>query len=75
VHLALPYEKGNIEGSIFVYDSIAYIWDIEIFLWFAKTAIMLTKFHSIKKESNIFNVIWYQKNIGHFHFEGPLQQI
>jgi hypothetical protein len=58
-NLALPYEKGNIEGRLFTYDWIAYIWDIEIHIWFSETTTMLTIFHSIREASRIFNVIQF----------------
>jgi hypothetical protein len=73
-NLALPYEKGNIEGGIFTYDWIAYIWDIEICIWSVETTTMLTRFHSMREASRIFNVIRFRTNKGHFHFE-PLQEI
>ena len=60
VHLALPYEKGNIEGTIFVFNWIAYIWNIEICIWSAETTTLLATFHSVEKTSKIFNVIQYQ---------------
>jgi hypothetical protein len=66
VHLALPYEKGNIESVFFVYDWMAYIWDIEICIWSVKTTSFLTIFHTNKNPAKIFNVIQFQTNIGNF---------
>ena len=74
MHLALPYEKGNIEGSHFVFNWIAYIWNIEIRIWSAETTTLLATFHSVEKASKIFNVIRYQTDIGNFYFE-PLSPI
>ena len=74
VHLALPYEKGNIEGSLFVFNWIAYIWNIEIRIWSAETTTILATFHLVEKASKIFNVIRYQTDIGNFYFE-PLSPI
>ena len=66
-NLALPYEKGNIEGGIFVYAWISYIWNIEICIWPTKTMTILATFHPKRKTTKVFNVIQYQIGINQFH--------
>jgi len=73
VNLALPYKKGYIEGSPFVYSWISYIWNIEICIWSAKTTSILAKFYPIRNASKVFNVIQYEIGMQRFHYE-PLQK-
>ena len=70
----MPYENENIEGDLFIYAWISYIWNIEICIWFAETTTLLATFHSVEKTSKIFNVIRYQTDIENFYFE-PLSPI
>jgi hypothetical protein len=65
-HLALPYEKGNIEGGLFTYDWIAYIWDIEIHIWSVETTTMLTRFHSMRKNQKYLMLFNFKQTKGIF---------
>ena len=74
ITLAMPYEKGKIDGDIFLYDWIWYILNITIYIWFDDTFTRVDKFFAFEKDTTLFHVMQFGMNVGHLHYE-PLKEI
>lgn len=65
----MPYEKGKIDGDVFVYDWIRYIFNITMCIWSANNLAIVSEFYAFQEDRHILHIMQFSITAQHLHYE------
>ena len=70
----MPYNKGNIEGDVFLFAWLRKMLNIHLVIWSTVTMSILKKISNLETILRTLNILQFETSVGHVHYE-HLQKI